>query len=273
MSSSSPLLDGRFEYLLALSDLREDSTPGSFEKVLQKTIRALTLQGLIVSREPELEQVTVLKVTSSRGEFESEAEAMGIYKWLKNEQRKELFYKGLRLEYKDVNSLDFFSPATRAQLLWNRLENVLCDDELKALCCVQSRHSTLIHILKKGGYLSSVSPIHSGALRMRVWRNFSSSIFVPEDEVCNYFGSAVGMYFAWMNFSTMWLLFPAMFGFGLWYTCPPELSVVDHPSVPIFSLAIVAWGAAYMAFWERRCSSLAEKWGTSEVEIVVFHFH
>ena len=52
------LLDGRFEYLLALKD-GEGSSPGNFEKVLQNTIKSLTSQGLIVFRESAVEQVTV----------------------------------------------------------------------------------------------------------------------------------------------------------------------------------------------------------------------
>lgn len=36
------------------------------------------------------------------------------------------------------------------------------------------------------------------------------------DDVCDYFGVKIGMYFAWLGFYTNSMLYPAVIGFLLW---------------------------------------------------------
>ena len=47
--------------------------------------------------------------------------------------------------------------------------------------------------------------------------NFVSSLFVCVlDDICDYFGVKIAMYFAWLGFYTNSMLYPAVVGFLLW---------------------------------------------------------
>lgn len=46
--------------------------------------------------------------------------------------------------------------------------------------------------------------------------SFSFVIFQFTDDICDYFGVKIAMYFAWLGFYTTSMLYPAVIGFVLW---------------------------------------------------------
>lgn len=47
---------------------------------------------------------------------------------------------------------------------------------------------------------------------------YSSNLafYFPTDDICDYFGVKIAMYFAWLGFYTTSMLYPAVIGFVLW---------------------------------------------------------
>lgn len=41
-------------------------------------------------------------------------------------------------------------------------------------------------------------------------------VFPSTDDICDYFGVKIAMYFAWLGFYTTSMLYPAVIGFVLW---------------------------------------------------------
>ncbi|XP_056460170.1 anoctamin-8-like [Gadus chalcogrammus] len=82
-----------------------------------------------------------------------------------------------------------------------------------------------------------------------------------EDDICDYFGVKVAMYFAWLGFYTTSMLYPAVIGFVLWMLTESDQTSRDICSV-VFALFNVVWATLFLERWKRRGSELAYKWGT-----------
>lgn len=46
---------------------------------------------------------------------------------------------------------------------------------------------------------------------------FCNMFIFCTDEICEYFGVKIGMYFSWLGFYTSSLVYPAVFGMMLWF--------------------------------------------------------
>jgi hypothetical protein len=74
----------------------------------------------------------------------------------------------------------------------------------------QQEQATIVRSLVHGLELAQVlivTPLHTAA-RNGIWKTACWSILSPVDDIYEYFGSKVAMYFAWMNFYTTWLIVP-----------------------------------------------------------------
>ena len=77
------------------------------------------------------------------------------------------------------------------------------------------------------------------------------------DEIKDYFGSTIAIYFAFLEYYTFALVplvllvfFFSLFNFDeLWYNL-------------IFALINVLWGTLFLEFWKRNCATLTHRWGT-----------
>ena len=69
--------------------------------------------------------------------------------------------------------------------------------------------------------------------------------------------------FAWMNFFTGSMLFPAAVGLLMHILKPENGWTVDHhPYLPFYSLVIVVWVMVLVKNWRRRSNEIACRWGT-----------
>jgi len=59
------------------------------------------------------------------------------------------------------------------------------------------------------------------------WSKSVSSLFSGLDDICDYFGAKIAMYFAWLGFYTTSMLYPAVIGFVLWMLTESD-QVFDH---------------------------------------------
>jgi hypothetical protein len=87
----------------------------------------------------------------------------------------------------------------------------------------------------------------------------------PLDRIAAYFGETVAFYFAWLEFYTQWLVFPAVIGTGL-FVAQVWYGTVDITWVPLFSLFMALWSTLFLEFWKRRNAELAHRWGVLNYE-------
>lgn len=70
------------------------------------------------------------------------------------------------------------------------------------------------------------------------------------------------MYFAWMNMFTAWLVPFGCLGVAFYAHREYHGYTVDnHPPLPLFSLAAVAWGCGFLVCWRRQEARHALQWG------------
>ncbi|KAK2499277.1 hypothetical protein MC885_018179 [Smutsia gigantea] len=81
------------------------------------------------------------------------------------------------------------------------------------------------------------------------------------DEICDYFGVKIAMYFAWLGFYTSAMVYPAVFGSVL-YTFTEADQTSRDVSCVVFALFNVVWSTLFLEEWKQRGAELAYKWGT-----------
>ncbi|KAK7116537.1 anoctamin-8-like [Littorina saxatilis] len=111
--------------------------------------------------------------------------------------------------------------------------------------------------------VSGVFPMHcqDDLIRLRHAWVLSFTRPQPLDDICRYFGTKIGMYFAYLGHYTMWLVLPAVLGVVLWLV--QGLSQWwDDVSWVMFSVFNVFWATLYILSWKRTGALFAYCWGT-----------
>ncbi|NXD60082.1 ANO8 protein, partial [Corvus moneduloides] len=83
----------------------------------------------------------------------------------------------------------------------------------------------------------------------------------PPDDICDYFGVKIAMYFAWLGFYTSAMVYPAVFG-SILYTFTDSDQTSQDISCVVFAIFNVIWATLFLEEWKRRGAEFAYKWGT-----------
>ncbi|XP_067872114.1 anoctamin-8 isoform X2 [Heterodontus francisci] len=83
----------------------------------------------------------------------------------------------------------------------------------------------------------------------------------PINEICDYFGVKIAMYFSWLGYYTWCMIYPAVIGLGLWTFTESDQTSRDVICVA-FALFNVVWTTLFLEGWKRQSAELAYKWGT-----------
>ncbi|KAG9486512.1 hypothetical protein GDO78_006726 [Eleutherodactylus coqui] len=123
--------------------------------------------------------------------------------------------------------------------------------------------SCLVPELAARGVIQQVFPVHEQRMLSRLMKSWVQAICErqPLDEICEYFGVKIGMYFSWLGFYTSSLVYPAVFGMMLWFFTESDQTSRDICCV-VFALFNVVWATLFLEGWKRRGAELAYKWGT-----------
>lgn len=87
------------------------------------------------------------------------------------------------------------------------------------------------------------------------------SFYQPIDSIEQYFGEKVAFYFAWLQHSTFYLIFPSILGLAI-FICQIRSNQFDHPVRPYFASVIMIWSFLVLVSWRQRQNYLAHRWGT-----------
>ena len=93
-----------------------------------------------------------------------------------------------------------------------------------------------------------------------------SALWQPIDDIRDYFGEEVALYFAWLGLYTRSLCFPAVFGvftsLNQWWSG----SIDENPMTIPYSIFFAAWSISFLSAWKRYENELKFLWGTEGFE-------
>ncbi|XP_030322454.1 anoctamin-8 isoform X3 [Calypte anna] len=138
------------------------------------------------------------------------------------------------------NELYFFTSQERQNIIRYWLENLRAKqgESLHNIHFLEGQ--PIIPELAARGVIQQVFPLHEQRILKRLMKSWVQAVCEaqPLDEICDYFGVKIAMYFAWLGFYTSAMVYPAVFG-SLLYTFTES----DQE-------------------WKRRGAEFAYKWGT-----------
>ncbi|KAJ6649241.1 Anoctamin-8, partial [Pseudolycoriella hygida] len=123
---------------------------------------------------------------------------------------------------------------------------------------------SIVSALQASGLISQIFPLHETSALTRLQINWVRKLFAaqPLDDIAEYFGVKVALYFAWLGHYTCALGIPAIFGIILWAALYNRSQVAQDMGHVLFSLFNVAWASLYLEAWRRYSVELAFRWGT-----------
>ncbi|KAM4809439.1 anoctamin-8 [Rhinophrynus dorsalis] len=194
------------------------------------------------------------------------AEEIGLRKPVKSE-----FGGGTRIFsceedyiYQNIeNELNFFTSQERQSIILYWMENLRAKqgESLHNIHFLEGQ--PIIPELTARGVIQQVFPVHEQRILSRLMKSWVQAVCErqPLDEICDYFGVKVAMYFSWLGFYTSSLVYPAIFGMMLWFFTESDQTSRDICCV-VFALFNVIWATLFLEGWKRRGAELAYKWGT-----------
>uniref|UniRef100_A0A7N4NWL1 Anoctamin n=1 Tax=Sarcophilus harrisii TaxID=9305 RepID=A0A7N4NWL1_SARHA len=166
--------------------------------------------------------------------------------------------------YENVESeLRFFTSQERQSIIRFWLENLRAKAG-EALHNVRFlEDQPIIPELAARGIIQQVFPVHEQRILNRLMKSWVQAVCEnqPLDEICDYFGVKIAMYFAWLGFYTSAMVYPAVFGSVLYTFTEADQTSRDICCV-IFAIFNVIWSTLFLEEWKRRGAEFAYKWGT-----------
>ncbi|XP_051258447.1 anoctamin-8-like isoform X5 [Dicentrarchus labrax] len=194
------------------------------------------------------------------------AEQMGMHKAVKPQ-----FGGGIRRFsceedniYENIESeLCFFTSQERQSIIKYWLDNLRAKqgEVLHNIHFLEGQ--PIIPELVARGVIQQMFPLHEQRILNQLMTSWVQAVCErqPLDDICDYFGVKIGMYFAWLGFYTNSMLYPAVIGFLLWILAEADQTSQDICCV-VFALFNVVWATLFLERWKRREAELAYRWGT-----------
>ncbi|KAM9845090.1 anoctamin-8 [Aulostomus maculatus] len=194
------------------------------------------------------------------------AEQMSMYKAVKPQ-----FGGGMRRFcceedniYENIESeLCFFTSQERQSIIKYWLDNLRArqGEVLHNIHFLEGQ--PIIPELVARGVIHQMFPLHEQRILNQLMTSWVQAVCErqPLDDICDYFGVKIGMYFAWLGFYTNSMLYPAVIGFLLWILAEADQTSQDICCV-VFALFNVVWATLFLERWKRREAELAYRWGT-----------
>lgn len=127
-----------------------------------------------------------------------------------------------------------------------------------------------IYKLQSKGAILSFFPLHdrNELLQLQeIWLKYCQFPWdQPTEEVKDYFGEKIGLYFVWLAHYTSWLLVAGIVGFFCWINVAVKGNDPNAVVMPYFATFMAFWATLFLEFWKRKENTHAMKWGMSGFE-------
>ncbi|XP_062452469.1 anoctamin-8 [Rhea pennata] len=161
------------------------------------------------------------------------------------------------------NELYFFTSQERQNIIRYWLENLRAKqgESLHNIHFLEGQ--PIIPELAARGVIQQVFPLHEQRILKRLMKSWVQAVCEaqPLDDICDYFGVKIALYFAWLGFYTSAMVYPAVFG-SILYTFTESDQTSQDICCVVFAIFNVIWATLFLEEWKRRGAEFAYKWGT-----------
>jgi len=122
-----------------------------------------------------------------------------------------------------------------------------------------SHEKSVIHILHEFHVIKDIFPLHISDMKNNILKEGFLSKKFPYNDVRNYYGDKVAMYYAWVNHYTTSLIIPSIFSI---FTIIMVNLFSDKSKFffTLYAVLLSIWTQLYVIFWKRRCSEIVIEW-------------
>eukprot|EP01121_Diplochlamys_sp_Union-15-3_P016094 TRINITY_DN5416_c0_g1_i1.p1 TRINITY_DN5416_c0_g1~~TRINITY_DN5416_c0_g1_i1.p1 ORF type:complete len:745 (-),score=89.38 TRINITY_DN5416_c0_g1_i1:32-2266(-) len=209
-----------------------------------------------ISEETNTEELHFFYLGASEDVLEKQAERSKLYVRLKSQygggymhfvkKKKECF-----IPYSDKS---YFNPTQKLTLIYDLIHSE-----------TESGESRLnMRMLIDEGIISQFFPLHDVFIRENLVQKWCRSVcsYQPLNDVKNYLGEKIALYFGWLGFYTTWLIPASIVGAIL---TPIAIYDFEYPAI-IYSILISIWATCFLEFWKRQSSRYIAEWNMDDYE-------
>ncbi|CAB3988342.1 anoctamin-8-like isoform X1 [Paramuricea clavata] len=205
-------------------------------------------------------------LTSSIKVFMEKAEEMGLRKKLKDGGMAEFSVEN-QDEFLNIEDPElFFTSGDRQSIVMELVNNMRAveGDELAGIKFVPGQ--TIVPKLLVEEVIQQIFPLHDHDDLAKLRKTWVKAFFKkqPLDDIRDYFGVKIAMYFGWLGLYTKWLFAPAIFGI-IMFVLMSRGEVIRDWCMFIFSIFNIVWATLYLEAWKRKSAELAYRWGTLDM--------
>ncbi|KFB49230.1 hypothetical protein ZHAS_00017235 [Anopheles sinensis] len=219
---------------------------------------------LIVRKEPlsRESQTIIFHISATHMKLLEFADEMGFMKRTKTGIIRNFNVACLDEFFYDENMTleDILTPGDRQIIVKHALDSIkAADDEhhIPGTKIILYHGQSIVQAAQSAELIANLYSLHDKRkLKELRHRWIKPTRVQPIDEIRDYFGESVGMYFSFLGFYTYALVVPTVLGFL-------QLGLSEETeTVPFFCVFYVVWMKVFLELWKRKSSSHAYRWGT-----------
>ncbi|XP_045519349.1 anoctamin-8-like isoform X2 [Pieris brassicae] len=244
--------------------------PDSMLLWLLQKLRGSRPRLRVCVRQHASSQCSAFYITADDDVLLQTAEEIHLPKQLKPEfggGYKEFTVRDMHCFQKGSSASELLSSQERGELVKHVLEAARAepgDEHALEPALTLRPGQSIVPACVSRGVIGSMFPLHERNELESLRKKWVKTFFSPQplDEISEYFGVKIAMYFAWLGHYTRSLTVPAVVGFVFWVwlgTASDNWKDIAHV---LFSLFNVLWACVYLETWKRYSNVLAYKWGT-----------
>ncbi|XP_030753800.1 anoctamin-10 [Sitophilus oryzae] len=154
---------------------------------------------------------------------------------------------------------DLLTLSDKQTLVTHELENIRASSDDKFIpgypLFKLYDNQAIIPFAQNWGLITKIYPLHEEEALKKLAGSWYMPRFMrqPIEDIRNYFGETIALYFAFLEYYTLSLVVPVILGL---------LGYVFTETVPFFCAFNVVWVTLFLELWKRKSNSLAYNWGT-----------
>lgn len=211
-----------------------------------------------------VENSNIYVIGASRKRLLIGAEAVGLAKECTDGAIRVFTYDNRKLfrDYEEDND-DFLTMAERQYIIKRELEHLRAKDETMIPGYPQAKLYPGKSILRRAltsKILVQMYPLHDTEKLKKlsqIWYRHMKPAFQPLDDIRQYFGETIAIYFGFLEFFTLALIPMAIIGIP-YYLFAWE----DYDKYVLFATFNLLWSTIILEVWKRFCAYWAFHWGT-----------
>jgi len=119
------------------------------------------------------------------------------------------------------------------------------------------------------GHILAFYPMHNRDIAMQIqdksWHPFTMPWTMPLEDIREYYGEKIALYFVYLGHYSSWLVIPSIIGLCFQLVVWGTLDF-SNPVLPFYSLVITVWSIFMLEYWKRQEAETGLMWGTSDFE-------